>query len=166
MAHGDLSQYRAVFVPGGPAPLIDLMADRDLGTILRDFHAHRRTTVFLCHAPVALLAALHDAPAVQAALRAGDVAWARRLARGWPYRGYRMTVFSDEEEAIAAQSVFHGEPPFTPEDGLRIAGARVGTVKGWGPDVVEDRELLTGQNPASDAQLADLTLRVLAAQSH
>ncbi|PLZ00955.1 type 1 glutamine amidotransferase domain-containing protein [Burkholderia sp. WAC0059] len=163
VARGDLSQYRAVFVPGGPAPLIDLMADRDLGAILRDFHAHGRTTIFLCHAPVALLAALPNASDMQVALRAGDVAQAKQLASTWPYRGYRMTVFSDEEETIAAQNVFHGEPPFTPEEGLQIAGGKVETVKGWAPNVVEDRELLTGQNPASDEQLAELALRVLAA---
>jgi putative intracellular protease/amidase len=33
VASGDLGQYAAVFVPGGPAPMIDLMADRDLGRI-------------------------------------------------------------------------------------------------------------------------------------
>jgi putative intracellular protease/amidase len=163
VARQDLSQYKAVFVPGGPAPMIDLMADRDLGTILRDFHRHKRTTVLLCHGPVALLSTLHDAPAYQAALRSDNIAKAKRLASGWTYRGYQMTVFSNEEESIAASNVFHADPLFTPEDGLTIAGGKMSSVSGWAPNVIQDRELITGQNPASDAALADLTLRTLTA---
>ncbi|WP_322013873.1 type 1 glutamine amidotransferase domain-containing protein [Paraburkholderia sp. J12] len=162
VAHGDLSQYKAVFVPGGPAPMIDLASDPDLGAILRDFHQHARTTVLLCHAPVALLSALNDAQSYRTALSADRTAEAKRLAAAWPYRGYRMTVFSDEEESIAATNVFHAEPLFTPEDGLRTAGGQMSTVSGWAPNVIQDRELITGQNPASDTALADLTLHVLA----
>jgi putative intracellular protease/amidase len=70
VASGDLKQYAAVFVPGGPAPMIDLMADSDLGRILRYFHAHRKTTVLLCHAPIALLSAAPDPQIEQAAMEA------------------------------------------------------------------------------------------------
>jgi putative intracellular protease/amidase len=162
VAHQDLSQYKAVFVPGGPAPMIDLMADRNLGSILRDFHVHHRTTVLLCHGPIALLSASRDASGTQAALRDGDDVKAKRHTGNWPYRGYRMTIFSNEEEAIAAKNVFHADPLFTPEEGLQTAGGRVSTVKAWQPNVIRDRELITGQNPASDLSLADLTLRTLA----
>lgn len=163
VAHQDLSQYKAIFVPGGPAPMIDLMANNDLGSILRYFHADHRTTVLLCHGPVALLSATRDPASNQAALQAGNVGQARSLAAKWPYRGYRMTVFSDEEESIAAKNVFHADPLFTPQQGLETAGGKVSTVAGWKSNVVQDRELITGQNPASDAALADLTLQTLSA---
>jgi putative intracellular protease/amidase len=162
VAAGDLSQYKAIFVPGGPAPLIDLMADRDLGTILRSFHANRKTTILLCHGPIALLSAMDDPVANQAALRSGDAAKAIRLASSWTYKDYRMTIFSDEEEAVAAKYAFHAEPLFYPQQALTAAGGRVTTVAAWQPNVVKDRELITGQNPGSDSALMDVVLSTLA----
>jgi putative intracellular protease/amidase len=164
VARGDLGQYAAVFVPGGPAPMIDLMADRDLGRILRYFHAHRKTTVLLCHAPIALLSTAPDPKAEQAALRAGDLARAKKLSANWPYRGYRMTIFSDDEEEQAAKNVFHAEPQFFPAQALENAGGNVSTVAAWHPQAVRDRELITGQNPFSDAAMMDLVLPAMEAK--
>jgi len=164
VAAGNLNQYAAVFVPGGPAPMIDLMADRDLGRILTYFHAHAKTTVLLCHAPIALLSTTPDPNAEQAALRAGDLAGARRLAARWPYQGYRMTIFSNEEEGQAATNVFHAEPQFLPAQALENAGGKVATVAAWHSQVVQDRELITGQNPFSDAAMMDVVLPTLAAK--
>jgi putative intracellular protease/amidase len=164
VARGDLGQYAAVFVPGGPAPMIDLMADRDLGRILRYFHAHQKMTVLLCHAPIALLSAASDPQAEQAALRAGDSARAKQLAANWPYRGYRMTVFSNDEEEQAAKNVFHGDPQFLPAQALENAGGNVSTVSAWHPQAVQDRELITGQNPFSDAAMMDLVQAVMEAK--
>ncbi len=164
VANGDLSQYKAVFVPGGPAPTIDLMADPALGKILRYFHQHNRTTVLLCHGPIALLAATRDPAHEQAALRAGKLDEARKLAAGWPYKGYRMTIFSNEEENIAIENVFHAAPLIIPQQALATAGGDVATVTAWKPNVVRDRELITGQNPGSDAALMDVVLPALADQ--
>lgn len=161
VAKGDLDQYAAVFVPGGPAPMIDLMADRDLGRILSYFHAHHRMTVLLCHAPIALLSTARDPAAEQAALRAGDLPAARRLAADWPYRGYRMTIFSDEEEGQAAKAVFHADPQFFPAAALANAGGEVSIAQAWTPKVVQDRELITGQNPFSDTAMMDVVLPAL-----
>ncbi len=161
VAHSDLGQYAAVFVPGGPAPMIDLMADPELGAILTYFHQHGKTTVLLCHGPIALLSATRDPRAEQKALRAGDTAQATRLAAGWPYRGYRMTIFSDEEEGQAAKAVFHAEPQFLPQRALEGAGGQVSTVAAWRPKAVQDRELITGQNPFSDAEMMSLVLPAL-----
>jgi putative intracellular protease/amidase len=161
VAHSDLSQYGVIFVPGGPAPTIDLMANPELGSILRYFHAHNKTTVLLCHGPTALLSAAENPLAMQAALRAGNDDTARTLAVNWPYKGYKMTVFSDEEENIAVQYVFHAEPLLYPQKSLEIAGGNVSTAAGWQPLVVQDRELITGQNPASDRALMKVVLPVL-----
>ncbi len=73
-----------------------------------------------------------------------------------------MTIFSNEEEAIAAKNVFHAEPLFFPQQALEIAGGDVSTVAAWRPNVVQDRELITGQNPGSDGALMDVVLPVLA----
>ncbi len=166
VAQGDLSQYRVVFVPGGPAPMIDLMASAELGSVLGYFHRNHMTTVLLCHGPVALAAATHDPVAYQQALRSGNEERARHLALGWPYAGYQMTVFSDEEEVQAAANVFHGDPQFLPQRALTIAGGNVAAVPAWHSNVVQDRELITGQNPFSDAALTEVLLRTLSAPAH
>jgi len=89
-----LDDYAGVFVPGGHAPVVDLMQDRDAGAILRHFHGAAKPTALLCHGPVVIAAALSDAPAFRAALIDGDDGKAADLAEGWIYAGYRMTVFS------------------------------------------------------------------------
>ncbi len=46
-----LDNYAALFVPGGQAPVVDLMQDSDMGEILRYFHQHSKPTAMLCHGP-------------------------------------------------------------------------------------------------------------------
>jgi putative intracellular protease/amidase len=41
-------------VPGGHAPMQDLLADPALGRLLRAFHAEGKTTALVCHGPIAL----------------------------------------------------------------------------------------------------------------
>jgi len=38
----------------------DLWKDRSLRTVLRHFHANAKPTALICHAPIALLAAMDD----------------------------------------------------------------------------------------------------------
>jgi putative intracellular protease/amidase len=92
-------------------------------------------------------ATLDDALKFQASLRAGDLARAKKLAAIWPYRGYHMTIFSNDEEEQAAKNVFHADPQFLPAQALENAGGNVSTVPAWQPQAVQDRELITGQNP-------------------
>ncbi|MBY3042789.1 type 1 glutamine amidotransferase domain-containing protein [Rhizobium leguminosarum] len=147
--------YAGVFVPGGQAPAVDLMQDADLGEILRRFHARRKPTAFLCHGPIASLAALPHAKEYRAALIAGDVSEASELARGWQYAGYKMTVFSASEEKPIEEQVLHGKLYFNMPDALRMARGDVTTNPvDFSPHVIEDRELITGQNPRSDHPLA------------
>ena len=94
---GGLDQYAAIFVPGGHAPMTDLMQDKDLGTILRYFHEKQKPTAFICHGPSAMLAALPDAAAYRQALVSHDAKGAMAAAKGWIYSGYEMTVLSDAE---------------------------------------------------------------------
>ncbi|WP_281029329.1 DJ-1/PfpI family protein [Rhizobium azibense] len=150
-----LDGYAGVFVPGGQAPVVDLMQDADLGEILRHVHARRKPTAFLCHGPIAALAALPQAKEYRAALISGDLAKASELAKGWQYAGYKMTVFSASEEKPIEQQVLHGKLYFNMPDALRTAGGDVTTTPvDFSPHVVEDRELITGQNPRSDHPLA------------
>ncbi|WCT75696.1 type 1 glutamine amidotransferase domain-containing protein (plasmid) [Sphingomonas naphthae] len=157
-----LDGFVGVFVPGGHAPIVDLMQDRDAGTILRHFHTAAKPTALLCHGPVAVISALDDAPAFRKALEEGDDAGAADLARDWIYSGYRMTVFSASEEKIAEEQVLKGELYFDMEKALRSAGGDVSvTDENFASNVVVDRELITGQNPASDRAMADALIEAL-----
>lgn len=163
-----LEGYAGVFVPGGQAPVVDLMQDPELGEILRHFHALKKPTAFLCHGPIASVAAMPNARQFRAALIAGDTAKASDLAKGWQYAGYKMTVFSASEEKPIEEQILHGKLYFTMPDALQMAGGNVSTNPiDFAPNVVEDRELITGQNPRSDhpiaAKLIDALNRAAAA---
>ena len=148
-----LEQYAAIFVPGGHAPMTDLMQDKDLGTILRYFHEKQKPTAFICHGPSAMLAALPDAAAYRQALVSHDAKGAMAAAKGWIYSGYEMTVLSDAEE-WPGEVAKGTEMPFHVEQALQIAGGRMRVDGMYGSHVVHDRELITGQNPSSDLELA------------
>ncbi|WP_457322792.1 type 1 glutamine amidotransferase domain-containing protein [Roseateles sp. P5_E11] len=157
-----LSKYSAVYVPGGHAPMNDLVQDENLGKVLRYFHENNRPTAFLCHGPIASLAALPQAKAYRSALAADDIAAAKAAGTGWQYAGYRMAIFSNSEEVPVQKDTLKGQLPFSVADALRGAGGRVEHGPDWGSFVVRDRELITGQNPASDHALADALVKALA----
>lgn len=157
-----LDGYAAVFVPGGQAPVVDLMQDAELGEILRYFHEKQRPTAFLCHGPMASVAAMPNAKAFRAALIDGDTAKAADLAKGWQYAGYRMTVFSNTEEKVIEDQILHGKLYFKMVDALQIAGgALIENPVDFEPNVIEDRELITGQNPRSDHPIAAALIAAL-----
>lgn len=150
-----LDGYAGLFVPGGQAPVVDLMQDAELGEILRHFHDRAKPTALLCHGPIAVTAAMPKAREFRAALIAGDGAKAKELAKDWPYAGYRMTVFSASEEKVVEDYILHAKMHFDMPSALIAAGAEVVTTPiDFEPNVVIDRELITGQNPRSDHPIA------------
>lgn len=156
-----INSYVGIIIPGGHAPLEDLMTDPDLGQILRAFHNAGKMTGLICHGPVALASSLPDASDFYAALVAGDMNEIRRLGGGWPYAGYHMTVFSTEEEHFAETHQLNGDVFFYPAMALRDAGAIVETAKIWTPNVVTDRELITAQQPFSDKEFSVAVVKAL-----
>lgn len=149
-----LDGYAAVFAPGGQAPIVDLMQDPNLGIILRHFHERSKPTALLCHGPIVSISALPQAKAYRAALIARDLDKASELAKGWQYAGYKMTVYSGSEEKPIEDNVLHGKLYFNMPDALGLAGGIVTTGPDFEPHVIEDRELITGQNPRSDHPIA------------
>ncbi|MDO5632388.1 MAG: type 1 glutamine amidotransferase domain-containing protein [Paracoccus sp. (in: a-proteobacteria)] len=155
-----LDDFDALYVPGGHAPMTDLMQDRDLGAALRHFHDAGKVTAMLCHGPIAFSAAVENPEDFRAAMVAGDLARASELAGDWPYAGYNMTVYSTAEEK-GVEDWLGAEIEFYMEDALRAAGATVTVAEPDQPYVVVDRELVTGQNPWSDAALAEAVITAL-----
>jgi putative intracellular protease/amidase len=157
-----LDTYAGVFAPGGQAPIVDLMQDQEVGDILRHFHAKAKPTALLCHGPISSVAAMPYAREFRAALIAGDAAKAAEWSEGWPYAGYRMTVFSATEEKVIEDNILHARIYFDMPFALTTAGAQVATTAtDFEPFVVEDRELITGQNPRSDHPIAAALIAAL-----
>lgn len=156
-----LDGYAGVFVPGGQAPVVDLMQDAELGTILRHFHERAKPTALLCHGPIAVVSAMPHAREFRAALIAGDAEKAKEWAKDWPYAGYRMTVFSTSEEKTVEEHILHAELHFDMPSALTAAGGSVAVTADFQPHVVIDRELITGQNPRSDHPIAKAFVEAL-----
>lgn len=136
----DLADFVAVFVPGGHGPMEDLAVDAASGQLLTDaLHAGLLLGV-VCHGPAALLAAT---------LADGTNAFA----------GYRVTAFTDAEERLGGMA---DAAPWLLQDRLQQAGITVDAGAPFQPHVVTDRNLLTGQNPASSAPLAQALVGRLA----
>ena len=76
----DLDAYDLVFYPGGHGPMEDLAVNEASGRILTRALDSGKPLGVVCHAPAALLAA-------------------RREDGSWPFAGYRMTAFTNAEEA-------------------------------------------------------------------
>lgn len=127
----DVLDYDAIFFPGGLGPMVDITADPAVKrAIARAWDAGKIVSA-VCHGPAAFLGVT--------------------LADGSPLlRGRKLTSFSNEEEANYAQA----DVPFLLEDALRAEGAEYSATAPWQSKVVVDGRLLTGQNPASGAALA------------
>ncbi|WP_114937631.1 type 1 glutamine amidotransferase domain-containing protein [Mucilaginibacter endophyticus] len=160
---GHTQDYVAVFVPGGHAPMIDLVKDKNLGLILRDFHKNGRPTALICHGPMGLLSTLPETDKYNKELVAGHFSALGKLAHDFPYAGYKIAVFSKPEEKMIETPQLGGPAPYYNDEALAAAGLKVENNKPWQPKVVQDRELITGQQPFSDHAFADALIAKIAA---
>ena len=148
-----VENFDAFFAPGGHAPMEDLLVDDSLGCILTAFHEAEKPTGLVCHGPIALLSTLANKNDFVNGLKTGEKT---SPAQDWIYKDYKMTVFSNSEEVIAENGYLNGGKMFFyPETALNIAGGDYQrNPKDWNAKVVVDRELITGQNPASANDVA------------
>tara|TARA_R110002072_G_scaffold137777_9_gene280654 strand:- start:125 stop:1006 length:882 start_codon:yes stop_codon:yes gene_type:complete len=147
LATVDPDAYSGIFVPGGHAPMVDLARSADMARLLRACHEAGRPTAVLCHAPAALLSTL---PKEQ-----GDPPW--------PYAGYEMAIFTNFEEGISEAFFLGGDVPYYIDTELQKAGAKaVSCINPFSPsNAYRDRELITGQNPYSAHECAQLFVEAM-----
>jgi len=127
--------------------------------LLADFHARSKTTALVCHGPIALLSTLADAQGFTRRIEAHGTVEKRP---NWIYAGYRMTVISNAEEEQAKGLLGGGSMKFYPQTALQQAGGTHSSNQApWASHLVTDRELITGQNPASALSVADELLKRL-----
>ena len=135
-----LEDYDAVYLPGGHGPMQDLSVDADAGRLVTAQLASGRPLAIVCHGPSAMLAT--------------------RIHGESPFKGYRVTCFTnDEEEAVglADKAQWLLEDELKDKIGVQFSRGPI-----WEPYMVEDRNLITGQNPHSAAVLAERLLKILA----
>ena len=157
-----LDEFEGVFIPGGHAPLIDLANNPQVGEILSHFHSEGKPTAAICHGPIALLSGQSNPQAFELALKSGEQA----SSESWIYDGYKMTIFSTPEEAYFESTLNDATLLYYPADAMAQAGGKMEFKEMWAPNVVVDRELITGQNPFSDELLAEKLLQQLNSQSN
>lgn len=131
-----LDKYDAIFFPGGHAPMEDLVIDKNVADALKYFHEKGKTTALVCHGPIAILSTKNG----------GD----------FPYKGYKVSSFSNSEEKSSEVGKYLKT---TPETALTEAGMIYSKGPDWQSYIVEDRELITGQNPASSKAIAEAVVK-------
>ncbi len=134
--------YDAIFYPGGHGPLWDLTTDADSIRLIEAFARQNKPVSAVCHAPSVLL-------------NASD-------PQGQPLvKGKQVTGFSNAEEAAVGLT---DVVPFLLQDELNNRGGLYRQGPDWAPFCVEDGLLITGQNPASAAAVANAVLARLRSQ--
>ncbi|WP_329138790.1 type 1 glutamine amidotransferase domain-containing protein [Streptomyces sp. NBC_01476] len=135
-----LEDYDGVYLPGGHGPMADLAFDADVGRLLTEQLASGNPLAIVCHAPSAMLAT--------------------RIHGVSPFKGYKVTGFTNEEEegvGLASRATWLLETDLKEKVGVDFSRGPV-----WEPYMVEDRNLVTGQNPHSAAVLGERLLKILA----
>ncbi|AXF59991.1 type 1 glutamine amidotransferase domain-containing protein [Leclercia sp. W6] len=131
--------FDAVFYPGGHGPLWDLAESQTSIALIEAFTRAGKLTGFVCHAPGVLRHV--------------------KAASGEPLvKGRKVTGFTNGEEAdVELTDVV----PFLVEDELIALGANYQKGPNWGSFIVEDGQLITGQNPGSSEAVAKALVAAL-----
>jgi putative intracellular protease/amidase/uncharacterized protein (DUF2267 family) len=126
------ADYDGVFIPGGHGPMEDLAVSSELGRLLVTMLDADKVVASVCHGPAGLLPAMRDSGA-------------------WAFSGRTLAGFTNDEETQAGLA---DRAPWLLEDRIRAAGGSLRTGPAWQPFSVEDGNVVTGQNPASSAEVA------------
>lgn len=131
--------YDAIFYPGGHGPLWDLANNKDSIKLLQSFYESNKPTGLVCHAPAALKNV--------------------RTADGeFLVKGKKVTGFTNSEEAAVQLTNI---VPFLVEDMLKENGGVFSKANDWESYTVQDKNLVTGQNPASSEEVAEKLFNML-----
>jgi len=133
------ADFDAVFYPGGHGPLWDLAEDPTSVRLIEAFARADKPVAAVCHAP-----------GVLKSVKGTDGA---PLVKGRKVAGFT----NSEEEAVGLTEIV----PFLVEDMLKANGGDYSKGADWGSYVVTDGKLVTGQNPASSREAAEVLLKLL-----
>jgi putative intracellular protease/amidase len=139
LADVTVSDFDAVFYPGGHGPLWDLVEDKNSVQLIETAIQTNKPVGLVCHAP----GVLRDVKSIDG----------KPLVAGKSVTGFSNT----EEDAVQLTNIV----PFLVEDMLKANGGVYSKVADWQSYVVTDGLLITGQNPGSSAATAAELLKVL-----
>ena len=135
----DFDEYDAIFLPGGHGTMWDLPSSEKLAEIVSQALVNNRIVSAVCHGPAGLVCA--------------------KKANGIPaIKGYKISAFTNSEEETVGLSE---TVPFLLETKLRQLGADFQSTDNFQAFVTVDRNLITGQNPASSHLVAEQVLEKL-----
>lgn len=138
-AEVDASRYDAIFYAGGHGTMWDLPKADDLAAIASAIYQRGGVVAAVCHGPAGLLPI--------------------RLPDGTPLvRGKEVAAFTNDEEAAVGLTAV---VPFLLADALTERGALHRPAPNWARHVVVSERLVTGQNPASAAGVAEAIVALL-----
>lgn len=134
-------KYAAAFIPGGHGAMFDMPENEHLSNILSTMWQQNKVIAAICHGPAALVNVVD--------------------ANGKPIvKGRSIATFSNaEEDELGLRDVM----PFMLETKLRSLGATIKRDDKFQPYSVTDGNLITGQNPASSAEVAQRIIDALPA---
>ena len=133
--------FDAIFYPGGHGPLWDLTEDSVSIALIERFLTTNKPVATVCHSTAAILNVKNNE---------GD----------YVVKGKAISGFSNsEEDAVELSHVV----PFLLEDELVKRGADYQKIEDWHAFAVQDGLIISGQNPASSAVVAQKLLQHLSA---
>lgn len=134
----DVSEYDAIFIPGGLAPMVDMPENALLKQTIKETWERGAVVGAVCHGPVSLLNV--------------------KLSDGrYIVDGKNITSFTTAEEDGYARA----DVPFDLQMALTGQGAIYHTVDPWQDFSIADGRLVTGQNPASAKGAAAKMIAIL-----
>ncbi|AXT60784.1 type 1 glutamine amidotransferase domain-containing protein [Aquimarina sp. AD10] len=133
------SEYDVLFFPGGHGPMWDLSDNSEVAKLITAFNTEDKPIGLVCHGVAALKGVMLDnnTPLV---------------------KGRRLTSFTNTEEAAVQLTEV---VPFLLETELTNDGAIYRKGDDWSEFVIEDGNLITGQNPQSSVLAAKKTLEAV-----
>jgi putative intracellular protease/amidase len=123
----DISEYDAIFYPGGFGLLSDLATNETVAALAAKHYEQGGLLAAVCHGPAALLPI--------------------NLSTGEPLLSAKSVTAFTREEEIDFGTI--NDIPFLLEEALSRKAARFSKVQPWNELVIEDDRVITGQNPAS-----------------
>jgi putative intracellular protease/amidase len=133
------NDFDAVFYPAGHGPLWDLATDETSIALIEKFNSQQKPIAFVCHAPAALKSV-------------------KNTDRSPLVKGKKVTGFTNTEEAAVQLTNI---VPFLVENMLTENGGIYSKKEDWAAYAIQDGNLITGQNPASSALVAEKLIESL-----
>jgi putative intracellular protease/amidase len=134
----NMKKYAGIYFVGGHGCLGDMAGSESMGSITIWAKELNIPIAAVCHGHCGLIKAVDD-------------------DGNWIFKGYDLTCFSHDEEKTTS---LYKNIPFILKDRLKKLGGKYSKSPiMWGSYVIVDRNLITGQNPYSSVELADVFLK-------